>query len=434
MPKLKDAVLGSANGRFDVATWEAIVIFFSQRWWRQVWTILETKAVAEKLRIMYDNGLHDILWCRLAVVVRVLLFFLPREGSVSAPEHALLCTLRNSLESFQALSILHNINSCGHDGSCSPEGEYRAQDMRPLQDMKLLSLLQRFRNAQAMDPRDKVYALLAIANDTEAVNLDPNYSLTWQQVYIRLAKYYIELQDCLSIITMSAFCPKTLEELPSWVPDWRFVSEANTLNSFPPEIPYNTCLFGKGEPRVSEDLKLLYVTGFRVDQIKVKRKISKKKRCTLHMWGPNAEREWKYIQRTWLQSCPPPYEPKVDLCWGTPVAYHDAPLNADKDPDAEDLGHATRSRHSPFSDDGLLLQGRAFCTTVKGRTGLIPKEARVGDIICILASLPVPVVLRHAGKRKWYLIGECYVTGIMDGEVLEDLVEDEVRPRMFVLR
>jgi hypothetical protein len=54
--------------------------------------------------------------------------------------------------------------------------------------------------------------------------------------------------------------------------------------------------------------------------------------------------------------------------------------------------------------------------------GLAPQDAKVGDQVCILYGCTVPVVLRqltHATDgSSWHLIGDAYVHGIMDGEVI----------------
>jgi hypothetical protein len=51
--------------------------------------------------------------------------------------------------------------------------------------------------------------------------------------------------------------------------------------------------------------------------------------------------------------------------------------------------------------------------------GLAPMAAEVEDIICILYGCSVPVVLRpqkdKSGESFYYLVGECYVDGMMDG-------------------
>jgi heterokaryon incompatibility protein (HET) len=55
--------------------------------------------------------------------------------------------------------------------------------------------------------------------------------------------------------------------------------------------------------------------------------------------------------------------------------------------------------------------------------GLIPQSAKVGDRICVLYGCSVPVVLRQKvqpdGRITWQLIGDAYVDGIMDGELIE---------------
>lgn len=59
---------------------------------------------------------------------------------------------------------------------------------------------------------------------------------------------------------------------------------------------------------------------------------------------------------------------------------------------------------------------------VETMVGLIPQHAKVGDQICILYGCSVPVVLRKlptsTDKSDWQLIGEAYVHGIMDGEIM----------------
>jgi hypothetical protein len=65
--------------------------------------------------------------------------------------------------------------------------------------------------------------------------------------------------------------------------------------------------------------------------------------------------------------------------------------------------------------------------------GLAPSEAREGDTIAVLHGCSVPVLLRRAGGQYeaglpasdlglgnwWYLLGECFVYGIMEGEAMQ---------------
>jgi hypothetical protein len=64
--------------------------------------------------------------------------------------------------------------------------------------------------------------------------------------------------------------------------------------------------------------------------------------------------------------------------------------------------------------------------------GLAPRQARAGDHICVLHGLSVPVALRRVDARRWRVVGECFVYGMMDGEAM--LVEAfRERTREFTL-
>lgn len=70
--------------------------------------------------------------------------------------------------------------------------------------------------------------------------------------------------------------------------------------------------------------------------------------------------------------------------------------------------------------------------------GLAPQYAKVGDQVCILYGCSVPVVLRrlpHAhGIPSWSLIGDAYVHGIMDGEVISSSTPEMLRSQEIDFR
>ncbi|KAH8159575.1 hypothetical protein CIB48_g8671 [Xylaria polymorpha] len=60
--------------------------------------------------------------------------------------------------------------------------------------------------------------------------------------------------------------------------------------------------------------------------------------------------------------------------------------------------------------------GRRIARTAQGRIGLVPQEAKPGDIIFLLQGFDTPFVLRKAkGIDQFLLVGECYLHGYMDG-------------------
>ena len=74
-----------------------------------------------------------------------------------------------------------------------------------------------------------------------------------------------------------------------------------------------------------------------------------------------------------------------------------------------------------------LLHRRLFFTS-SGHLGLGPAGMMSGDVVAVLFGGKVPFVLRNVDEEgdggQWKLIGECYVDGVMGGEIMEGMSED----------
>lgn len=62
--------------------------------------------------------------------------------------------------------------------------------------------------------------------------------------------------------------------------------------------------------------------------------------------------------------------------------------------------------------------GRRFCNTKKGYLGMVPALAKKGDQICFFLGGMTPFVIRSKSDGIHQLIGECYLHGMMNGEIL----------------
>jgi hypothetical protein len=59
------------------------------------------------------------------------------------------------------------------------------------------------------------------------------------------------------------------------------------------------------------------------------------------------------------------------------------------------------------------------CGTTRGYLGHAPKNAQVGDVVCVIMGAAIPFTLRRT-PEGFCVIGQCYLHGIMEGEALRD--------------
>ena len=105
------------------------------------------------------------------------------------------------------------------------------------------------------------------------------------------------------------------------------------------------------------------------------------------------------------------------------VTYSDAALNPPTS------SPATTDEEKPLREKGLNylsllegpLEGWRFNITKCGRCGLAPNNVQAGDLVSVFNGGQVPFVLRKSQGREgaYRLIGECFVSTIMKGEVFE---------------
>ncbi|MDI1487657.1 MAG: hypothetical protein OHK93_006928 [Ramalina farinacea] len=75
-----------------------------------------------------------------------------------------------------------------------------------------------------------------------------------------------------------------------------------------------------------------------------------------------------------------------------------------------------------------ILQARNLFVTTDGQVGLAPDISRPGDCVVLVAGLSVPLVVRPArgNEAGLHLIGECYLYGLMHGEIYNQSKSEDV--------
>jgi hypothetical protein len=85
-------------------------------------------------------------------------------------------------------------------------------------------------------------------------------------------------------------------------------------------------------------------------------------------------------------------------------------------------------------NDTTVSMARRLITTNEGHIGMGPCRVRKGDRICVLLGCSIPLILRlREGQPSYQVVGECYLHGFMDGEVLKELESGKFKIEEFHL-
>ncbi|KAF3035054.1 hypothetical protein E8E11_003636 [Didymella keratinophila] len=245
----------------------------------------------------------------------------------------------------------------------------------------MLDLLMASRAYEATNNRDKVYAILGMAEvpinnralsstsaraqERERPTMRVDYSASIPEVYQYTAKYLINRDGNLDILCiLPTHRDATSFDLPSWTPDWRVPLSSRPLYDNWDYISYKwgASGFTRTETQEQDSLGRLAVSGFEIARVQ-----------QLEMLFPE-------------QLPHPPERPA-----GSAILFDE-------------------SKHA-----------RRFAQTTRGPS-VVPSAAVVGDAIWILYGCRMPVVLRPAGgaldEASFEVVGPCYVSTMMFGEAL----------------
>jgi hypothetical protein len=307
----------------------------------------------------------------------------------------------------------------------------------------------------------------------QSINID--YGSSTEELYIDFAKSAL-IDHHSSALLPCARHSESTNNLPSWVPDWHKYGSGPTLWDWQGHAGYKACGISKVRARSSENKREVFLTGFWVDEIISVSPLLQSEDFPGPSQGPRDPPSLEAL-RNWLTAVENlavshkryiTGETGLKSCWRTLQAnmtWEGYPLPTDWNLEERDLlesyladdddKHGTTSKpaSSLWTDDQWIVYERTmsalkttiadriyrtFCVSRSGYMGLVPAQSQAGNFICVFGGHTSPFVIRNAsstthsvgGSERYQLVGECYVNGIMGGEI----VQDESRPsRDFLL-
>ncbi|KIN07745.1 hypothetical protein OIDMADRAFT_174671 [Oidiodendron maius Zn] len=419
----------------DLLSETALMIFQDERiirpllnllkrpWWSRVWIVQEV-ALAKRITVMCGSATFD--WEKFRSLVDI---------SFKQPDMEL--DVRKSM--YTPLMLC----------------EFREFLPRPL-----LCVIQAFQRQEATDPRDKIYGFLGIVPEMERILIIPDYNLSVKEVYVHFTRSIIQGASNLNVLSI-VNVNEPSEDFPSWLCDFRQTNfEYGNLFMVDPEVKsYNASSNSRPDIGILWDWDVLDVEGFLWDEIiqlgdsyddidqalpnpyisyvKDGKRLLEEDQPMLSEYIAGGTREdafWRtLIQDQWMAPNTARFRRAVQddvILFRVMCAFMMPPLPRDPDfvRDATFAKIKIQENPSFFSDLWAKKMSRLnawrLLRTRKGYIGLCRNAAKVGDKISILLGGEAPFVLRQE-KDNHRFVGECYVHGIMDGEAMSALEEED---------
>ena len=299
------------------------------------------------------------------------------------------------------------------------------------------------------DPRDKIYGLLGLAEDSVRTAITVDYqNKTAKQLSLDVAKHEIANEPMVTVLHLSCNRPRTTD-LPSWCPNYSesptsalLIGLAWDYHAGNKDMIKRKAISARTTPfRAKAESNMLHVQGFTVDR--VDKMVAPGWRKFHHTEVGMAENSSRSL--AWDDAC---FELSRQIFKDDVLHAHSQILignsiNSQRcltdQRDSYDLMRRLMAvlsgkepagyLHEALTADNWALapdymnnvstacSNRTFFTTRDGRVGLGPSNIQAGDTVCILCNTFTPFIIRSTPSGHNQLIGEAYVHGLMYGEI-----------------
>ncbi|KAI1119264.1 heterokaryon incompatibility protein-domain-containing protein [Nemania sp. NC0429] len=437
----------------------AVVSLFQRDYWKRLWVVQEVYN-AKTIKVYCGNSpcIPWVIYKKAAHVFKQHKRDLDLHFSAnSLPQNRRLSGLQSSLSHSQALV---------YEG---PSSLYDYGSLDGLGEEALLNVVRACRRKLASEPRDKIFGILGILPDAIQKLFTVDYNLSVKVIYTNVVDFLLNSTERLDVICESIHFPKqtSITQLPSWVPDWSQIPDVTALGYLYDYAAAGDTLAGYrllGERRNELEVSAILVDTVRTHGIAVGT------RCTLADYlmaflhwhailmenissGSFSFRESMedaFCRTLCLGQVPPktkngsrPYSPSEwrRICYHTFAAQLQSRLPwiiLDKQlQQYVNMGEEYVSDMREFlqSNFGARMMGRCLILTERDHIGMGSGFVLPDDLIIIPLGCRTPIIIRNEGNKseRYRFVGDLYLDGYMDGEVIAQLEARERKLEKFVL-
>ncbi|KAK4204523.1 putative HET domain-containing protein [Triangularia verruculosa] len=294
---------------------------------------------------------------------------------------------------------------------------------------------------QSKEPLDKVYALLGMAADASELGIYTDYTKTPDEAFEHVARSL----TAKGHVDILKWCRSRRGRPPTWVPD--FGANISYTWSDDMGVPIFKATGSRTQPmEILLDSKgsrpaTIRLQGIQLDTVAaVGSEFVHDDTRSYHQEA--ARRMFAEVKGFLEQSPIYPRTQWDDVLWRIPICdreYHPTSMYFRRATMELSGKQFELLRTQPLENENVMAETWSYQATMqykdgarpiylgKGYVGLAPKETTPEDIVVLIYGGSTPFVLRPAGvAREYYLVGEAYVYGVMDGEMMDAGLEEAV--------
>lgn len=283
---------------------------------------------------------------------------------------------------------------------------------------------------KCVDPRDKIYGMLAMLayNDTHPLTVD--YGLSVAEVYTTAMKHYVQTQNDLDLLDSCELTSNRMDSLPSWVPDWSSIPTSENLFAATAKATSRTRPFVHFPE--NQTMRLAGVMSSKVQFVEPLGRTVEEATAAILRFTQTIRAEENYVDGSqslgnalfstliggrYGRSGFPKSTTNPSKSEGRSAGRYIDSLVTGTQPDSE--AEAVYLKHMNYQL--AIWRGRALFLTEDGYIGLGFPAAMKGDDLFFPLGSSYPLLIRSSDESQrngWLVVGACYVTGLMAGEIL----------------